>query len=105
MNIVDRTKDMILVSGFNVYPNEIEDVVMYQEGVLEVAAVGVPAGVSGEHVKIFVVKKDPALTEEALIAFCQRQLTGYKVQGAGTGRIPHRIAKIQRRENFTTRTA
>ncbi|MFB5743443.1 long-chain-fatty-acid--CoA ligase FadD [Cedecea sp. S5-13] len=79
MNIVDRKKDMILVSGFNVYPNEIEDVVMQNEGVLEVAAVGVPAGVSGEHVKIFVVKKDPALTEEALIAFCRRQLTGYKV--------------------------
>lgn len=79
MNIVDRKKDMILVSGFNVYPNEIEDVVMQHEGVLEVAAVGVPAGVSGEQVKIFVVKKDPALTEEALIAFCRRQLTGYKV--------------------------
>lgn len=71
---------MILVSGFNVYPNEIEDVVMQHAGVQEVAAVGVPSGSSGEAVKIFVVKKDPTLTEEMLITFCRRQLTGYKVR-------------------------
>ena len=64
LRIVDRKKDMILVSGFNVYPNEIEDVVMQHPGVQEVAAVGVPSGSSGEAVKIFVVKKDPSLTEE-----------------------------------------
>ncbi|MCT4702322.1 long-chain-fatty-acid--CoA ligase FadD [Enterobacteriaceae bacterium H20N1] len=79
MRIVDRKKDMILVSGFNVYPNEIEDVVMQHPGVLEVAAVGVPGGASGETVKIFVVKKEPSLSEEALVIFCRRHLTGYKV--------------------------
>jgi long-chain acyl-CoA synthetase len=76
--IVDRKKDMILVSGFNVYPNEIEDVVVRCPGVLEVAAVGVPDEHSGEVVKIFVVKKDPALTKEALQAFCKENFTGYK---------------------------
>jgi len=79
MRIIDRKKDMILVSGFNVYPNEIEEVVMQHEGVLEVAAVGVPAGVTGEAVKIFVVKKSPELTEQELIVFCRRNLTAYKV--------------------------
>jgi long-chain acyl-CoA synthetase len=79
MRIVDRKKDMILVSGFNVYPNEIEDVVMQHPGVLEVAAVGVPGGASGETVKIFVVKKDASLSEESLVTFCRRHLTGYKV--------------------------
>lgn len=79
MRIIDRKKDMILVSGFNVYPNEIEEVVMQHEGVLEVAAVGVPAGVTGEAVKIFVVKKLPDLTEQDLIIFCRRHLTAYKV--------------------------
>ncbi len=69
LRIVDRKKDMILVSGFNVYPNEIEDVVMQHPGVQEVAAVGVPSGSSGEAVKIFVVKKDPSLTEESLVTF------------------------------------
>ncbi|MBK7982914.1 MAG: long-chain-fatty-acid--CoA ligase [Candidatus Competibacteraceae bacterium] len=77
--IVDRKKDLILVSGFNVYPNEIEDVVALHPGVLEVAAVGVPDEKSGEAVKIVVVKKDPALTAEALIAHCRQYLTGYKV--------------------------
>lgn len=79
LRIVDRKKDMILVSGFNVYPNEIEDVVMQHPGVQEVAAVGVPSGSSGEAVKIFVVKKDASLTDEVLITFCRRHLTGYKV--------------------------
>jgi long-chain acyl-CoA synthetase len=77
--IVDRKKDMILVSGFNVYPNEVEDVVAMHPGVLEVAAIGVPDEKSGEAVKIFVVKKDPNLTPEAIIAHCRDNLTGYKV--------------------------
>ncbi len=77
--IVDRKKDMILVSGFNVYPNEVEDVVAMHPGVLEVAAVGVPDAKSGEAVKIFVVKKDPNLTPESIIAHCRDNLTGYKV--------------------------
>lgn len=76
--IVDRKKDMILVSGFNVYPNEIEDVVANHPGVLEVAAVGVPDEHSGEVVKLFVVKKDPSLTEAALKQYCHDELTGYK---------------------------
>jgi len=78
VRIVDRKKDMILVSGFNVYPNEIEAVVAMHPGVLECAAVGVPDEKSGEAVKLFVVKKDPALTAEALLAHCREQLTGYK---------------------------
>jgi long-chain acyl-CoA synthetase len=76
--IVDRKKDMILVSGFNVYPNEIEDIVMHHPGVAEVAAVGVDDEHSGEVVKIFVVRKDPSLTEEALREYCRENLTGYK---------------------------
>ncbi|HEY1772122.1 MAG TPA: AMP-binding protein [Gammaproteobacteria bacterium] len=77
--IVDRKKDMILVSGFNVYPNEVEDVVMMHPGVRECAAVGVPDVHSGEVVKLFVVRKDPNLTAEELIAHCHKYLTGYKV--------------------------
>ena len=76
--IVDRKKDMILVSGFNVYPNEIEDVIAMMPGVLEVAAIGVPDEKSGEAVKVFVVKKDPALSVEAIKAFCRENMTGYK---------------------------
>ncbi|TSE32761.1 long-chain-fatty-acid--CoA ligase [Tepidimonas charontis] len=76
--IVDRKKDMILVSGFNVYPNEVEDVVAQCEGVLECAAVGIPDEHSGEAVKLVVVKKDPALTEAQIRAFCEERLTGYK---------------------------
>jgi long-chain acyl-CoA synthetase len=76
--IVDRKKDMILVSGFNVYPNEVEGVVASHPGVLECAAVGVPDENAGEAVKLFVVKKDPALTEKELLEFCKEQLTGYK---------------------------
>ena len=77
--IVDRKKDMILVSGFNVYPNEIEDVVVSHPKVLEVAAVGVKDDKSGEVVKIFVVKKDASLTEEEIIKHCRESLTGYKI--------------------------
>ena len=76
--IVDRKKDMILVSGFNVYPNEIEDVVALLPGVLEVAAVGVPDEKSGEAVKLVIVKKDPALTAEDVLKHCKANLTGYK---------------------------
>ena len=76
--IVDRKKDMILVSGFNVFPNEIEDVVAHHPKVLEVAAVGVPDEKSTEAVKLFVVKSDPSLTEEELRAYCKEELTGYK---------------------------
>jgi len=76
--IVDRKKDMILVSGFNVYPNEVEDVIAMMPGVLEVAAIGVPDECSGEAVKVFVVKKDPALTADAIKTFCRDNLTGYK---------------------------
>ena len=79
LRIVDRKKDMIIVSGFNVYPNEIEDVVALHPGVLEVGAVGVPDEHSGEVPKIVVVKKDPGLTSEALIEHCREQLTGYKI--------------------------
>ena len=79
VKITDRKKDMILVSGFNVYPNEVEDVVMMHPGVLEVAAISAPDEKSGEVVKIVVVKKDPNLTAEELIAHCKKQLTGYKV--------------------------
>ncbi len=77
--IVDRQKDMIIVSGFNVFPNEIEDVCAMHKGVLEVAAIGIPHEVSGEVVKIFVVKKDQSLDEKALKAHCREQLTAYKV--------------------------
>jgi long-chain acyl-CoA synthetase len=76
--IVDRKKDMILVSGFNVYPNEIEDVAALIPGVLECAAVGVPDDKTGEAVKLVIVRKDPSLTEEQVRAFCRENLTGYK---------------------------
>lgn len=83
IHIVDRKKDMILVSGFNVYPNEIEEVVQSHPGVLEAGAVGVPDPKSGEAVKLVVVKKDPDLTSDDLIAFCRQHLTKYK--------IPHQV--------------
>jgi long-chain acyl-CoA synthetase len=78
VRIVDRKKDMILVSGFNVYPNEIEAVVMMHPGVLECAAIGLPDAKSGEAVKLFVVKKDEGLTAEAVMQHCREHLTGYK---------------------------
>jgi len=78
IKIVDRKKDMILVSGFNVYPNEIEEVVAQHPGVLEVAAVGVPDEHSGEVPKLYIVKKDPNLTSEQIMEFCRQNLTGYK---------------------------
>ncbi len=78
VKIVDRKKDMILVSGFNVYPNELEGVIANHPGVLECAVVGVPDEHSGEAVKVFVVRKDPNLTEQALMDYCKTQFTGYK---------------------------
>lgn len=77
--IVDRKKDMILVSGFNVYPNEIEDEVIKHPKVMEVAAIGVPSDKSGEAVKIFIVKKDPSLTENEILEYCKSTMTGYKI--------------------------
>ncbi len=79
VTIVDRKKDMILVSGFNVYPNEIEAVVAEHPGVLEAAAIGVPDSKSGEAIKVFCVKSDPNITSDDLIAHCRKGLTGYKV--------------------------
>ncbi|WP_413284016.1 long-chain-fatty-acid--CoA ligase FadD [Vibrio sp. MA40-2] len=79
ITIVDRKKDMILVSGFNVYPNEIEDVVALHGKVLEVAAIGEPNNASGELVKIFVVKRDPSVTSHEIIQHCRQYLTGYKI--------------------------
>ncbi len=101
LRIVDRKKDMILVSGFNVYPNEIEDVLMQHAKVREVAAIGVPSDLSGEAVKVCVVKKDDSLTKDELIAHCRRLLTGYKVPKIVEFRdeLPKsNVGKILRRE-------
>lgn len=101
IRIVDRKKDMILVSGFNVYPNEIEDVAMLHPKVREAAAVGVPDAVAGETVKICVVKKDASLTKEELIAHCKKHLTGYKIPKIVEFRdeLPKtNVGKILRRE-------
>ncbi|MCK7472691.1 MAG: hypothetical protein MZV49_02160 [Rhodopseudomonas palustris] len=94
---------MILVSGFNVYPNEVEGVVATHPGVLECAAVGVPDERSGEAVKLFVVKKDPALTEEDLIEYCQQ--AAHRLQGAEARRVPRRPAEDQRRQDPASRAA
>ncbi|WP_297572831.1 AMP-binding protein [uncultured Deefgea sp.] len=99
--IVDRKKDMILVSGFNVYPNEVEDVVANHPGVLEVACIGVADEKTGEAIKLVIVKKDPNLTPEEIIAFCRGQLTNYKVPRiiAFTDSLPKsNVGKILRRE-------
>ena len=77
--VEDRKKDMILVSGFNVYPNEVEGVVVSHDGVLEAAVIGVPDARSGEAVKLFAVKRDPNLTKEQLVEHCKKGLAGYKV--------------------------
>lgn len=101
MYIVDRKKDMILVSGFNVYPNEIEDVVALHSKVLEVAAIGQPHDTSGEIVKIYVVKNEDSLTKEELIAHCREHLTGYKIPKIVEFReeLPKsNVGKILRRE-------
>lgn len=99
--IVDRKKDMILVSGFNVFPNEVEEVVASHEKVLEVAAIGVPDAKSSEVVKVFVVKKDASLTKDELIAYCRENMTGYKVPKEVEFRkdLPKtNVGKILRRE-------
>ena len=79
LKLVDRKKDLIVVSGFNVYPNEIEEVVSHNDKVMEVACIGVPNEKTGEALKVFVVKKDPSLTKEELVEFCRTELTAYKV--------------------------
>jgi long-chain acyl-CoA synthetase len=99
--IVDRKKDMILVSGFNVFPNEIEDAVAAMPGVLESACVGMPSEASGEAVKLFVVKTDESLTEESVRNFCRERLSGYKVpkQVVFLDELPKSaVGKILRRE-------
>jgi long-chain acyl-CoA synthetase len=99
--VVDRKKDMINVSGFNVYPAEIEDVAMGHPGVLEAGAVGVPDARTGEAVKLVVVRKDPTLTEADLVAYCRKHLTGYKTPRHVEFResLPHtNVGKILRRE-------
>ena len=101
VRIVDRKKDMILVSGFNVYPNEVEDVVAMHPDVVEVAAVGIVSEKTGEAVKVFVVRKNPALTAEALIAHCRENMTAYKVPTEVEFRddLPKtNVGKILRRE-------
>jgi long-chain acyl-CoA synthetase len=101
IRIVDRKKDMILVSGFNVYPNEIEGVVAMHPGVLECAAVGVPDAKSGEAVRLYVVKKDAGLTVEQLMKHCREHLTGYKIPREVEFRaeLPKsNVGKILRRE-------
>ncbi len=100
IRLIDRKKDMIIVSGFNVYPNEIEEVIAMHPDVREVAAIGVPDPVQGERVKVFVVARDPSLTADALIAHCRLQLTGYKVPRAVEFRdaLPQtNVGKILRR--------
>jgi long-chain acyl-CoA synthetase len=79
LKLVDRIKDMVLVSGFNVYPNEVEEVLVTHPGVLEAAVIGVPDERSGEVVAAYIVKKDPDLTEADIRAFCKDNLTGYKI--------------------------
>ncbi len=99
--IVDRIKDMMIVSGFNVYPNEIEDVIIFFDKVLEIGAIGVPDDVTGEAVKIFVVKKDNSLTEQELMDYCKENLTAYKRprQIVFVDELPKtNIGKILRRE-------
>lgn len=78
IKIIDRKKDMIFVSGFNVFPNELENVISLCPGVVECAAIGVPDEHSGEAIKVFVIKNDPTLTEERLLRYCHDNLTGYK---------------------------
>ena len=101
LKIVDRKKDMIVVSGFNVYPNEIEDVVSAHPGVLECAAVGVPDPRTGEAVRVFVVRRDPSLDAQQLREFCRERLTGYKLPREFVFRneLPKsNVGKILRRE-------
>ena len=98
--LLDRKKDMIKVSGFNVYPNEVEDVVAHHPGVREVAAIGVEDPHSGQAIKLFVVRKDQGLTTDDLLNYCRTQLTGYKIPRHVEFReeLPHtNVGKILRR--------
>ncbi len=99
--IVDRKKDMVLVSGFNVYPNEVEDVIARHPGVLECAVIGLPDGASGESVAAYVVPRDPALTADAVREHCRAHMTGYKVPKTVTFRdsLPKsNVGKILRKD-------
>jgi len=99
--IVDRKKDMIIVSGFKVFPNELEEVISKHPKVLEVAAVGVPDEKSGEMVKVFIVKKDKSLSESEIIDYCKHYLTNYKVPKSVEFResLPKtNVGKVLRRE-------
>ena len=101
IRLIDRKKDMILVSGFNVYPNEVEDVIAMHPDVREVAAIGVPDPVQGERVKVFVVPREASLTEQQVIEHCRKNLTGYKVPKLVEFRdaLPQtNVGKILRRE-------
>jgi long-chain acyl-CoA synthetase len=102
IRITDRKKDMIVVSGFKVFPNEIEDVLATHPGVAEAAVIGVPDARSGEAVKAIVVRKDPTVTEAALLAHCKQHLTAYKMPRIvefRTEPLPKsNIGKILRRE-------
>ncbi|MBA1362312.1 AMP-binding protein [Burkholderia gladioli] len=100
VRLIDRKKDMILVSGFNVYPNEIEEVLVMHPGISEAAAIGVPDPAQGERIKAFVVRRDPALTIEEVLAHCRKNLTGYKMPKAVEFRdaLPQtNVGKILRR--------
>jgi long-chain acyl-CoA synthetase len=100
--IVDRKKDLILVSGFNVYPNEVEDTVSHLDAVMEAAVVGIPDEVSGEAVRVYVVRRDESLSAEQVIAHCRTSLTGYKVPKSVVFRneLPKTpIGKILRKAN------
>jgi long-chain acyl-CoA synthetase len=101
--IVDRKKDMIIVSGFNVYPNEIEGVIAMHPGVVECAAVGIPDERCGEAVKVFVVRREATLYEDELMEWCRHQLTG--LQEAEVHRVPNRPAEVERRQDPATRAA
>lgn len=111
LRIVDRKKDLIIVSGFNVYPNEVEDVIMLNEKVNEVVAIGVPHPISGETIKVFVVKKDDSLTRDELRKHCRKHLTGYKIPKeiefcedlpkSNVGKILRRVLREQEIEKRT----
>jgi long-chain acyl-CoA synthetase len=106
--IVDRIKDMIIVSGFNVYPNEIEGVISLLDGVLEVGVIGVPSEESGEKVKACIVKKDDSITKDKIIAHCREHLTGYKIPKLieFVDELPKtNVGKILRRALRKTRSA
>ena len=101
--IVDRRKDMILVSGFNVYPNEVEEVLASLPGVRECAVIGVPDAATGEAVKAFIVRGDPALDAGTVRDFCRERTR--RLQGPQIRRIPRGFAKVEHRQNLAPRVA